>query len=100
MLARSSDRLPALLGRLATCGGLVIPIFFPSSRLPRAGWQPARRIPSCPTRWGMPMWIGVVLAGAALLYPQDLPLEPVHNSGQGITGAFEGWFPNGDGIFT
>ena len=31
---------------------------------------------------------------------QNLPFEPAHNSGQGITGAFEGWFANADGSFS
>lgn len=29
-----------------------------------------------------------------------LPLEPIHDSGQSVTGAFEGWFPNPDGSFS
>jgi hypothetical protein len=42
---------------------------------------------------------------AALLYAaglsgQGLPLEPPHNSGSGVTGAFEGWFKNPDGTFS
>jgi hypothetical protein len=36
----------------------------------------------------------------ALLYGQSLPLEPVHESGAGVTGAFEGWFKNSDGTFS
>jgi hypothetical protein len=36
---------------------------------------------------------------ALLLWPQTLPFEPGHNSGQSITGAFEGWFPESDGSF-
>lgn len=35
-----------------------------------------------------------------LAWAQSLPLEPPHFSGQGITGAFEGWFPNHDGSFS
>src|SRR5215831_19112164 len=31
---------------------------------------------------------------------QALPLEPVHESGASITGAFEGWFKNADGTFS
>src|SRR5258708_23405178 len=31
---------------------------------------------------------------------QQLPLEPPHDSGQSITGAFEGWFQNSDGTFS
>src|SRR5262252_3856445 len=34
------------------------------------------------------------------LRAQTLPLEPVHESGAGITGAFEGWFKNADGSFS
>src|SRR5215467_9224663 len=29
--------------------------------------------------------------------PTQLPLEPLHDSGQSITGAFEGWYKNADG---
>jgi hypothetical protein len=36
----------------------------------------------------------------ALLSAQQLPFEPAHDSGQSITGAFEGWFPNADGSFS
>jgi hypothetical protein len=39
--------------------------------------------------------IGMVTA--ALVRAQHLPLEPRHDSGQGVTGAFEGWFKNQDG---
>jgi hypothetical protein len=35
----------------------------------------------------------------ALLRAQRLPLEPLHDTGQGVTGAFEGWFKNQDGSF-
>ena len=31
---------------------------------------------------------------------QALPMEPMHNTGQSITGAFEGWFSNKDGSFS
>ena len=30
----------------------------------------------------------------------QLPIEPLHDSGQSITGAFEGWFKNPDGTFS
>ena len=36
-----------------------------------------------------------VLTSGALL--GQLPLEPKHDSGQGVTGAFEGWYKNPDG---
>jgi hypothetical protein len=42
--------------------------------------------------------MGVV--APALLRGQHLPLEPRHDSGQGVTGAFEGWFKNQDGTFS
>lgn len=35
-----------------------------------------------------------------VLRAQTLPLEPVHESGASITGAFEGWFKNADGSFS
>jgi hypothetical protein len=42
--------------------------------------------------------IALALLGAG--YAQSLPFEPVHDTGQSITGAFEGWFPNPDGTFS
>jgi hypothetical protein len=49
----------------------------------------------------------IVLAGSViqpmqhlLAQPQSMPMEPAHESGQSITGAFEGWFPNQDGTFS
>jgi hypothetical protein len=46
----------------------------------------------------------VAIAGWALLSPREspaqLPLEPIRDSGQGVTGAFEGWYPNPDGSFS
>ncbi|MBV8729319.1 MAG: hypothetical protein JO336_05880, partial [Acidobacteriia bacterium] len=41
----------------------------------------------------------VLIALAGLAYSQSLPLEPLHESGVGITGAFEGWFKNPDGTY-
>jgi len=43
---------------------------------------------------------GVLAAGAALAWGQALPLEPSHDAGASITGAFEGWFKNADGSFS
>jgi len=40
-----------------------------------------------------------VLSGA-LLEAQQLPMEPVHDSGQSVTGAYEGWFQNQDGTYS
>ena len=39
---------------------------------------------------------GIVVAGQA---PTQLPFEPVKDSGQSVTGAFEGWYPNPDGTY-
>lgn len=35
-----------------------------------------------------------------LTWGQSLPLEPHHESGASVTGAFEGWFKNPDGTFS
>jgi hypothetical protein len=32
--------------------------------------------------------------------PAQLPLDPTHETGQSITGAFEGWFQNADGSYS
>ena len=36
---------------------------------------------------------------AQQVWAQQLPFEPAHDSGQSITGAFEGWYPNANGSF-
>lgn len=48
--------------------------------------------------WKLVGFIAVALG--ALAQSQQLSLEPNHNSGQSITGAFEGWFTNPDGSFS
>jgi hypothetical protein len=47
---------------------------------------------------GLASSIWIVAAVAA--WGQALPLEPLHESGASITGAFEGWFQNADGTFS
>ena len=42
----------------------------------------------------------ILVAGEALAWGQSLPLEPLHESGAGVTGAFEGWFKNPDGSYS
>jgi hypothetical protein len=42
----------------------------------------------------------IVGVGALLAWGQSLPLEPLHESGASITGAFEGWFQNADGSYS
>jgi hypothetical protein len=42
----------------------------------------------------------ILLAVGMLLRGQNLPLEPPHEAGTSITGAFEGWFKNPDGTFS
>ena len=44
-------------------------------------------------RVALTVWIASGLMAVA----QQLPFEPAHESGQSITGAFEGWFANPDG---
>ena len=46
-----------------------------------------------------PVVFAVLLFFCALLNAQ-LPLEPAHDAGSSITGAFEGWFTNADGSFS
>ncbi len=41
-----------------------------------------------------------ILCLACSLAWAQLPLEPAHDSGQSVTGAFEGWFKNADGTFS
>ena len=40
------------------------------------------------------------VASGMLVWGQTLPFEPLHDSGQSITGAFEGWFKNPDGSYS
>jgi hypothetical protein len=42
----------------------------------------------------------IALAAGALMAADQLPMEPLHDSGQSITGAFEGWFQNQDGTYS
>src|SRR5579872_3616754 len=42
----------------------------------------------------------LVAAGVVSVWGQALPLEPRHEAGASITGAFEGWFKNPDGTFS
>ena len=48
--------------------------------------------------------MGFALAGSAVFLsvqlPAQLPMEPAHESGQSVTGAFEGWFQNSDGTYS
>ena len=45
--------------------------------------------------------VGVLAASAVFLFAQDkIYIEPPHDSGQGVTPAYEGWFPNSDGSFS
>ena len=46
--------------------------------------------------------VPVVLVSVAVLAqsPGQLPLEPIRDSGQSITGAFEGWYQNPDGSYS
>ncbi|HEY2845817.1 MAG TPA: hypothetical protein VGJ09_19310 [Bryobacteraceae bacterium] len=42
----------------------------------------------------------VFFYGSYVFYGQQLPVEPPHDSGQGVTAAYEGWFANSDGTFS
>ena len=41
----------------------------------------------------------LLVFGAALASAQSLPLEPTHETGANVTGAFEGWYKTPDGSF-
>src|SRR6266436_9802382 len=43
---------------------------------------------------------GFWLLASLVLFPSQLPLAPVHDSGQSVTGAFEGWYQNPDGTYS
>ena len=49
-----------------------------------------------------PRPIAILFASCVLAWaqPKPLALEPIHDSGQSVTGAFEGWFKNADGSFS
>ena len=51
-------------------------------------------------RWRLLGSLAVALLLATCVSGQAIPLEPAHDTGQSITGAFDGWFPNEDGTFT
>jgi hypothetical protein len=42
----------------------------------------------------------MIAFGTAAQSPSQLPLQPVHDAGQSVTGAFEGWFQNPDGTYS
>jgi hypothetical protein len=42
----------------------------------------------------------VVFLASCLHAQNKLPMEPLRDSGQSVTGAFEGWFKNADGSFS
>ena len=41
----------------------------------------------------------LAVATGVLVWGQGLPFEPVHDAGESVTGAFEGWFQNPDGTY-
>jgi len=45
-------------------------------------------------------WTVAALMSGALMGAEQLPMEPLHDAGQSVTGAFEGWFQNPDGTFS
>src|SRR5215831_14236425 len=56
-------------------------------------------LPSRDRKGAVPLITAAILL-ASFAPAQSLPMEPVHDSGQSITGAFEGWFQNPDGSFS
>ena len=57
------------------------------------------------SRWAVAGLSAVVAVASAVLVgaqalPNQLPLEPPHDTGQSVTGAYEGWYQNPDGTYT
>ena len=46
------------------------------------------------------MWLVILATLSARAQSTQLPMEPLHDSGQGVTPAYEGWFKNSDGSFS
>ena len=46
------------------------------------------------------VFILLALGARFLCAQQQVYIEPPHDSGQGVTPAYEGWFPNSDGSFS
>jgi hypothetical protein len=51
-------------------------------------------------RWVVPGGVALAFFALALAPAQQLSTGPPHDSGQSVTGAFEGWFANQDGTFS
>lgn len=54
---------------------------------------------AAPARWAA-LVIAFWLASSDEPRARQLPLQPARESGQSVTAAFEGWYPNPDGSFT
>src|SRR5215510_12753696 len=48
---------------------------------------------------GLGAFVGSMLVIGAQL-PPDVVLEPIRESGESVTGAFEGWYPNPEGTYS
>src|SRR5580658_8946219 len=66
-------------------------------RIMRIGWRSIRRRASAPRTNRMRSIIAFLLSLVSMLPAQQVPQPPQHDSGQSVTAAFEGWFPNADG---
>src|SRR5262249_7014 len=51
-------------------------------------------------QWTAKLSAALAAASGIFMWAQTLPFEPLHDSGQSITGAFEGWFRNADGSYS
>jgi hypothetical protein len=51
-------------------------------------------------RWSIVATFALALTICEPASCQQVPLEPLHESGQGVTGALEGWVPNQDGTYS
>ena len=52
-------------------------------------------------RWALAgVAAALLLTTSGIAAAQNLPMGPTHKSGDSVTGAFEGWFPNQDGTYS
>jgi len=50
--------------------------------------------------WRVAGLSALIVIASVVAWGQSLPFEPLHESGAGVTGAFEGWFKNPDGTYS
>lgn len=60
-----------------------------------AGRYGAMALATCALTGALLLWTSLPAGGQV----KELPMEPPHDSGESVTGAFEGWYQNADGSY-